>query len=480
MTFSNNRISRIAKNIPNCQLLERDLIDSEFDTESLVELLKHKDAKVRTLAMAALFDKEDPQVLPTIVTLADDAEDTFPAPKSLGSAMVLGPQQYDEKPQTVGEICTRMVNYYLHPAGYAYGISGSKKHPGFEHYWKSRKNREDCASWLLVRLYRASGGGINPLPEHRLASVQEIRRQIDTLPGMDAPLTLLWVACRRTEWDDRGGGDATSGVRKMATRADLLNACRHLGRERLIQILNRQPPTDDPDLQPRSSGNWFYKRMSLFILRNATELFDAEDSSTILVAEAEEGKYLEKRIGDPTLTAFWATGAASLQPQDAHRILHDAYARFGGEFDGDERSNLSVALWNLCGSNETEFIVNQFYTENPRRGTFPHSRAYFLQQLASTNDRSIFTALINDNRFEQLDWQSVKTFAKVVNSWLDVPVIDPQDLQDTWGPFGEGSYHWMRDEARKKDPKETENLESALTRWRTEMRKSISRWHLSN
>jgi hypothetical protein len=46
--------------------------------DALVELLKHPDAKVRTLALGALFEREDAHDLPAIVSLVADTAQTFP------------------------------------------------------------------------------------------------------------------------------------------------------------------------------------------------------------------------------------------------------------------------------------------------------------------------------------------------------------------------------------------------------------------
>lgn len=471
--FLYNRMTRDGRrkqSLPCYALLSRDLMDRNFDTSSLVKLLNHQDAKVRTLAMAALFDKEDPHVLPHLVKLADDKSSTFPAPRWPNAVRLEGPRVF-EQPQTVSGICKTLVNAYLKPAGYHYFRDKLE----FDDYWKSHKSRENCASWMQVKVNRA-GGGTSPTPKHRVPALKRVREQIDAIAGMDAPLTLLWLAARRTEWDESGGADATLGARPLATREELIDACQQLGRERLMQILNRQPPTDDPDLQPRRTNNWMYKRMCLFILRNASELFEEEDSSALLHAEAGEQKYRENDIGDPTLTGLWATAAASLRPKDAHRVLHEAYSRLDREYQSDDRSELSIALWNHCGVKETKFLVNWFYTEQSDHGGFPHNLSYFLRQLRGTNDRSIYSALIREDRFNQLDWQSVETMAKVVNGWVDDPVVDPKDLQEAWHPLGQSRYHWNRDKARDEYPKETAKLEAELARWRAELRKSVSTW----
>src|SRR5690606_13509949 len=137
--------------------------------------------KVRSLAVVALFDTEDPRILPDLVALADDEALTFPRPQQY-AALSLPPKPSPPLlPQTVGEIASDAVDFYLKAAGYGYGIDGSRNNPGFEHYWKLRRDRDWCTSWFAVRFRRAARGNA-PLPTDRAERVREVRRQIDELP----------------------------------------------------------------------------------------------------------------------------------------------------------------------------------------------------------------------------------------------------------------------------------------------------------
>ena len=49
-----------------------------WDEKELIALLKHDSAKVRVLALAALFDRQDPKLLPHFVGLLDDESRHFP------------------------------------------------------------------------------------------------------------------------------------------------------------------------------------------------------------------------------------------------------------------------------------------------------------------------------------------------------------------------------------------------------------------
>ena len=59
-------------------LLLPQLVVPEGKTAELEKLLKHPDPKVRTLALAALFIRNDPKLLPQIAALVSDDAETFP------------------------------------------------------------------------------------------------------------------------------------------------------------------------------------------------------------------------------------------------------------------------------------------------------------------------------------------------------------------------------------------------------------------
>jgi hypothetical protein len=58
--------------------LGKELRELSGDQNSLVALLQHPDPKVRTLALGAIFEREDGRDLPSIATLINDSAPTFP------------------------------------------------------------------------------------------------------------------------------------------------------------------------------------------------------------------------------------------------------------------------------------------------------------------------------------------------------------------------------------------------------------------
>ena len=130
-----------------------EVADPKYSKDVLLSLLGHTDPKVRTLAAVALFDREDPSLLPALVKLATDTARTFDGYPIL-SAVDLSRGNRPPPKQTVGEVVRKMVCFYLNASGLFQ--SGTEKE--FAEYWNARKDRSYCAGWLEVKLARASHG----------------------------------------------------------------------------------------------------------------------------------------------------------------------------------------------------------------------------------------------------------------------------------------------------------------------------------
>jgi hypothetical protein len=438
----------------------RPLQEKKYSIKDLVALLTHDDPRVRTLAAAALFARGDPKVLPFLVPLTKDPAETFPEPQ-LTAEPFPPVNALRLAKRTVAQQVNRMVQTYLIPAGYHYGAEGKYGNPGFEDYWAKRKDRAWCASWFLVDLHRASRG-TRPTPRECIPAVKEVRRRIDQVPEPDRTFLLLWL-------HDVYGEDA------FVTERELIAACKKIGPEALVKMLQRKIPSADPDLQPRPSNNYAYARMIMFVLKHARDLLRAEDADALLACERWERDYQKHRVTDPLLVAEWFLAAVELQPARAKEILKIGWDKFqrGHSFDADHRAKLALSWWHRVGKDDTAFVLNWFYDEKPQRGQFPHCRAFFLKQFgpkAPQPDRKLIHALIVDRRFDTLDWQTLQALGELINSWEKQPVIDPNEFRDTSHPYGMGHYHWMQDKARQEYPRETEQLQRVLARWRQVLR----------
>lgn len=437
------------------RVLEK-VTDVAYTKETLLKLLKHEDAKVRTLAAVALFDREDPSVLPALVELCDDDAATFPAYIAFAYASFdLPKKDPPTTKQTVANVASKMVAFYMGRAGFHYGVK-HKTEPGFAEYWEARKDRSHCASWFAVKMARASQSSF-PVREARIPLIREVRQQIDQLPPDEQAWNLLWLY-------------EEDGSQSLITEEEMVEACQALGPEKLLRMLQNDIPSDDPDLQPRPRGNSPYNLMRMFVLRHADQLLRLEDADALLACERWQRDYLKHGISDPLINPWWAIAAAHLQPNHASRILHSAMQRFQGEFDASFQAAIAIALWQLCGTAEKDFIVDWFYEVAPERGAFPHCRGQFvLAMQKETNGREVVTQIIQDKRLDHLDWQSLHRLVRAVNALEEKPIFTQDQLRQVWHPLGEGHYHWEKGKAQKDYPKETAELEQHLQTWRTRL-----------
>ena len=87
------------------------LEDGNWTKSDFLPLLKHNDAKVRTLALIALYNLDDPQVLPDIFPLVTDQASTFVAmlPFAFPSFTEAKITAETTEKQTVGTIASAII-----------------------------------------------------------------------------------------------------------------------------------------------------------------------------------------------------------------------------------------------------------------------------------------------------------------------------------------------------------------------------------
>jgi hypothetical protein len=246
-----------------------DLIKADFGSEQLIQLLGDPQARVRTLAMALLFQKEDPKLLRYM--LLDDKADTFPAPILTDNL----PEPMPTHPQTVAEIAKTMTGAYMISAGMKNWRDPTAEDLG--QYLAAHRARSYYFSWFDVRLSRVTGL-ISPLQEDRRPALLKFREELDTLPRFDRDLYLLWLCNGRFDF-----GKGYNSV--LATQDELLEAAQHLGHQALLQIVDGRPPGTDPDL---ASNLLRYRGVALFILEHSDKLFSRADEPFLRAIEQGE------------------------------------------------------------------------------------------------------------------------------------------------------------------------------------------------
>jgi hypothetical protein len=431
----------------------------DYAVKDLVELLKHDDARVRTLAAHLIFHRRDPKLLPHLAGLAKDKAQTFGRPRPSATGAFFNKDLPGMDKQTVGDVASSMVMTYLSPAGY-HNVEPHGPCPGFDVYWAKHKDREYCASWFWLELARASRNSNPQRPEWK-PDILEVRKRIDKIPEPDRTFTLLFLR-------DNPGGEV------LVSKDELIEMCKKVGPEKLMQLVLFKIPSDDPDLQSRPNNNTLYVNMVRYVLANAKALLRPEDADMLI----QQGPRHEPTSG--ALTPPWFIAAVELQPGKTKEVLAKAWTEIAktkppGRSDNPVR--LAEAMWKRYGDDSRDFAVNLFYYQQLWPGEIPHARDRFLSSLGNAwkqPERSLIAAIIRDKRFDTLDWQSLSHIGWIVNAWHSEEIFTRNDLENTSHPLGRGKYHSEMERAQKEFPRETEALEKTLKRWRETLRKVVS------
>ena len=429
----------------------------KHETSALLALLKHKDPHVRTLAIAALYAKEDPKLLPRLDEMCNDSAATYPVPQPFPFDSFNSTQDklLPLEERKVGRLAAVIVGKYLELAG----------ERDFPTYWAARTERSARRGSRSNSFARARATG----RRREILSRESGRceRGSTGCRSQTCAWTLLWLRKER-------GADA------MVTEQDLLAACKDLGPDRLLAMLRRKIPSDDPDLQVRRMNNWDYKSLQLFVLARAEKLLCRRTAPALIECDKSEWDFVKNRIDDPTFTSWWAVAAAHLQPEHAKEWLHDAMKRYNGYYlDSHDRENIAAALWELVGPDETDFLVNWFYTQKPERGDYPGCRAEFLQTVSAQRGRvgrKLIAEIVRDKRLDTLEWRTLRTVIDVVNAWVDKPVVEQAAIDNLKPPVNLDSFYWLQAEAREQHPKKTAALLKTFAEWATALRESIPKW----
>jgi len=429
-----------------CVLYDRDcsdqagaaLVCGDYPNADIEALTRHRDPRVRTLALVCLFGKEDPKLLPLFFKLVDDPAPTFPARAPVAYAYPSRrPGAFSEipqTPQTVGSVAEKMLSFYLERAGYSYGSRGTNNCLGFPDYWAQRKDRDHLASWFMVQLDRATQG-TSPIRGDREKPFAALRSQLNAIEGEDRLWYSLFV------------GANTEGGDRVFSEAELLAAGKALGPDRLMLMLANRAPASDPDLVPKPwpSGcghSEVGETMRFFVLDHAAVLLRSADAKNLL--ESPKARY-----------APWAIAAAALRPDLAEDILKNAIARLGDEPFGSDQAKMAAALPRIAGASHTAYALDWFYGRSPTE-TSTTAQEMFIAQVADRSDsegRALLVRLVLDPRFEAIPEPALKSLILRINGWLPAPLV-------------EGPYAYVADGEKK----------TTFAEWRKAVRDSIPRW----
>ncbi len=416
--------------------------------DALIALLTDADAKVRTLALGALFEREDGRDLPAIASLVGDHAVTWPRFNQVETGQGGGPGLTAAPlSQTVGEVAQAMLADYfraanLDPNSYSAPnpSDGSPRQPldnsvpfttAFAKYWAGRENRTECASWFIVKMERASRQ-ITPIEAGYRDDIPQVVADINALPQPERALTMLYVF--NEGWWVRDED-------RLTPEGNILVALKQLGPVDTLRFLQRQRLADDPDLQfgdYAHETNQLFGSMANLILRNAVALLPPTAADVLLACEQAERTKLPVR--DREVSPWWAAAAAELtaptDPAHSSEILHAALGRFppgAGEIGQEEAQSVLIeALWKIRGAAESDFIVNWFY-DSLARATDVRNGPTSLLRLAhaeNADPKDLLGALVADQRFEHTDWEVLRQMIEVANGTLGVVLVDQREIYD--------------------------------------------------
>lgn len=450
--------------------------DPVLPTDDLKSLLKHPDPKIRTLALAALFNKDDPKLLPLFVPLASDTATTFPTIQIFhqGGVTSLPPLSERAAPQTVGDVARSFLLHYMAMANMRldWATDAATVRKQFAAYWEPRRNRKWSAGWFQLRLWRAAPDA--RFPEHP-ARIAAVRREIDRLKPVDRTMVLLYLGPRTG----------------FATEEEIVAACRALGPDRMLDLLRGGHLSDDPDLlhDPRDSGgNEKYRErrqhhvgMALFVLRHAETLLRPDQAETLYA--------LTPLWRDASRSPAFVIAAATLNPAKAPEWLRGEQARLNGEFDDPYQADIANALWRLGGQGMADDVREWFYaaplakpdTNGVQNETFQISRARFLvgpshegaeavygnyfARHPSPENRAFIGALVRDSRFGKLGQEPLRVLLDIAEAWIKRPLLDALEVAKVQHPMGSrvlGNEAY----ARQTYPDVTQKYLDSLEAWR--------------
>jgi hypothetical protein len=431
--------------------------------EQWLPLLTHDHAKVRTLAVAALYLQGGHKWLPEIVEMTTDTGKTFQRLNLVAAprfTFFLGVETAEEKrkresftDQTVGQFARAIVGIYMGCGG-DYRVEDTETVPGFSDYWDKHKNREHCLGWFFVSLRRAS----NSCTHHpgREAHFKKLRNEIDSVAQPNRDYVLFFL-----------GTSDNTGCGTLVPPDELMQVAKRLGAERMMDLLRGKLPTDAPVFVPGAVRRTQFGQTTRFILEHPTELLRPADAEELLLMSNK--RWANQRIDKRDFVRNWwpsstATAAAELNRAQAKEILLDALSRCDNE---SGRANITQSLWIHDGMNSAEVIVDWFYSERMRIGNVGGGRHQFADFLSRKNNRPLLAEIINDKRFHGLQWGMVSRLARALNKVCEEEVIIAEEIRAAHHPLGESRY--TRISGRMRYPKETAELETMLTQWRVKM-----------
>ncbi len=411
--------------VEQAQLLGN-LKDLSRSPDELRRLLKDINPRVRTIALGALFVREDPRDLPFIAELIGDQASTIPdLHNSMRSNVAFVPRLDSEleSAQTVGQVASAMIQLYLEATrtewvvrANSYPIHEAELSSAFDRYWAERKDRAHCASWFLVKLERATRETEPLQPQYR-ADVNVVLAQIDALPSPDREWTLLYAL----------SGETLPGSEYVVSDGVLLHTAKAIGPDALMKFLQLTPFSTDPDLrftQADARGEVFFP-VAGFVLNHAPQLLRPSDSAVLRAIAFNNPQHFQGSSSLWIAASDWLLGSENTAKGAAQLKADFAlFPQTTSPWSQGPQMPLAVDLWRLRGAGEKKFLVDWFYGLSPRQN--PSLGEEFLRSVdgdARLDSPELFAAIVADPRFDSTNWSVLSQLLESAGGGFSTPLV---------------------------------------------------------
>jgi len=426
-------------------LLKHLIADSE-QRDALIALLKHENPKVRTLALGALFQREDARDLRFIAALLEDRAPTFPdLSDDIGDSVKVSSSEAQELPQTVSDIARAMLMLWGVPHG---GMTENKVLPlekdgrilpvekeRFDRraYQKVLESKDVSSRFKLNR--RNHGRRIEPALALYQLDTKRVLADLQILP----PYARAWTTYYLCHFS------SDDYIDLAAFRTALISAFQAVGHTEGIRILQLKPEDKLPEIKPPFSESFkddplkaqFFRRMEehakIWVELEYTKNFFLQHSDELLLPEDVPLLLAEEKRASSFEAVYWVAAAAQLAhryaPAESKRIINEALQRYPitDNSNGSNQAALQAVRWRTEGIKAAEELIEWFYT-----GTGSGSGQYYLlgyvKLEARPDTNELLAALVADKRFEQAKPNVIFQLLQIINRDLSVPLVSDKEI----------------------------------------------------
>lgn len=413
-----------------------------WTADEIRPLLKHQDAKVRTLGVALMYQLNRVDVLADLVEATFDTSPTFPG-TYLGASFRPGVKPA-WKAQTVKDFAVRAIDAYTQGIPEFQNLQfdpTNLKRPLREVLaaFSAKRDPRMCVESLRVAMERATGG-ISPIQADRRQRIEDV---LTLLHRIDMPRRFFVSLSLNFE--------TYAGERYAPDY--LLNLARQLPHDMRMKAAMGEKAIDDPDIGAVGAD---------YFQDHVVELFRASDADAFIKAHAAQPAGRQPS-GQPRSRML--VMAARLRPDRAEALLLPELDALTGTswVTTEERVRVAVVLVELGGDAGIKRAVDAFFETRPEPGAHGFGREAILNRLQASNPAKLrrFTeAIIRDDRLTTLGPASSRLLLLAVHGYLGRALSDDATIRDSYGI----------------DEFQRDRKFAALPAWHEAMKKTVDEW----